>query len=43
MYTGKDLKLGQIRQVRPGMKMEKTSIIINYEDRINLTLLFYRV
>lgn len=42
MYTGQDLKVGQIK-VRPGMKMEKISIIINYEDRINLTLLFYRV
>lgn len=43
MYIGKDPELRQIRQVRPGMKMEKISIIIDYEDRINLTLLFYRV
>jgi hypothetical protein len=42
-YIGKDLESGQIRQVKPGMKMEKISIIIDYEDRINLTLLFYRV
>lgn len=43
MYIGKDLEFGQIMQVRPGMKMEKISIIIYYEDRINLTLLFCRV
>lgn len=43
MCTGKDLEFGQIMQVKPGTKMEKMSIIIDYEDRINLTLLFYRV